>query len=134
MQDSFTFLGYICISLICLIFSSGISMIISKQLNSKGAHLDDINRGIIAPFHKKGRIFAYIIIIVFGLGCLTHINIMAVLFQEAATNTWLIVWMILMLENLFLVQPIKALIICAFASPDLCVQPIRMLTGIEFLI
>ena len=57
---------------------------------------------------------------------------MAVLFQDAATTEWMIVWFILVIENIFILQPIKAMLICLIYSPDLCHNPIGFFTGMKF--
>ena len=108
------------------------TMILKKLLCSIGANLGDIDSGIIHSQHKIRRIFGYILTIFIYLGCVIHINIMAVLFQDDATNKWMIVWLILVIENIFILQPIKAMFICLIYSPDLCLNPIGFLTGMKF--
>ena len=133
-MNSITLLGCIFIALICLCISIGIGMILKKCLSSSGASRQEIERGRIFPQHRIKRVLGYILMGIIYVGCFIHIQIMAIVFQQASTFKWMTTWLILISQNIFIIQPLKALFICLALSPEICLNPIAAITGIHFRI
>ena len=132
MQASMSTMTLIFISLICICVSIAVETILTKFLCCIGANIREVEKGHIDPKHIVKRRIGFLLIFILLFCSFAHINIMAMILQEEATTKWMKTWLILIGEILFLLQPLKALLICLIYSPNLCASPIALFTGVAF--